>query len=327
MSKTQLKHHIKKTDKKLALAFLDGVMSLQRDINWLDLERAIQDHNGNYVLGVYTPDFVLAAMAAFFEVLNRAYIDAGNIQSELGQLELRRGGITRAFGFDPFQTSVHQRFLDFKDNFIIRFIQSLRETALFTMNQSTMFGNGMQQDAASIANDIKSTIGLTPAQARACDNYRNMLRNRDRQALQRDLRDERFDELIRHHFKVQQGFSEQQIERMVSTYQDRYRESRATQLALMISPLLIDAAGMAFWQDVVNARILPPGLSPLQFWNDMGDERVRMLHQPISEINAQGIPIGGLFETPGGPLKYPRDPDGSPQNTVNCRCYLTWGIG
>lgn len=58
-----------------------------------------------------------------------------------------------------------------------------------------------------------------------------------------------------------------------------------------------------------------------QEWNTMEDDRVRDSHD---ETEGQVRPFGEPFETgDGNLLMFPGDPDGPPEDTENCRCFLT----
>lgn len=52
-----------------------------------------------------------------------------------------------------------------------------------------------------------------------------------------------------------------------------------------------------------------------------GDGRTRDEHAAIDEMNGW-IPYSQPFQTPLGPLMFPRDPEGTAANTINCRCRM-----
>ncbi len=66
-------------------------------------------------------------------------------------------------------------------------------------------------------------------------------------------------------------------------------------------------------------------------WLATGDHRTRSGHL---DAHGQTVPVDGFFEVAaekGGKkerLRFPRDPRGSPENTINCRCRaITWRVG
>lgn len=54
-------------------------------------------------------------------------------------------------------------------------------------------------------------------------------------------------------------------------------------------------------------------------WIAVQDERTRITHAFAS---GQIVPVEGKFQVGGDLLKYPADPMGSPQETINCRCVV-----
>ena len=51
------------------------------------------------------------------------------------------------------------------------------------------------------------------------------------------------------------------------------------------------------------------------------DERVRDDH---ADADGQVVAMGAHFEVGGESLLYPGDPDGSPENVINCRCTVAF---
>ena len=52
-------------------------------------------------------------------------------------------------------------------------------------------------------------------------------------------------------------------------------------------------------------------------WLTSGNPNVREAH---AEANGQVVAADEAFEVGGEPLRYPGDPDGSPENIINCHC-------
>lgn len=57
----------------------------------------------------------------------------------------------------------------------------------------------------------------------------------------------------------------------------------------------------------------------MRAWVTQQDEKVRDSH---AEADGQQQPVDTPFDVGGEALWYPGDPDGSPENVINCRCYL-----
>jgi hypothetical protein len=317
---------IRRLERKLALAFLYSLQVMRRDIPWNEVEEAIRNHDTNYLLSFFNVDPVAGGMISFIDAMNQAYVQCGQLQALCGQNLLQQYGISNPIGFDPMDPTIHGEFLDFKKNLITKLAVGFRSTALAIINQAVFRGGGMQISSIFITNWIQSCLGLTPAQALACDNFRNMLENRNPKVLDRDLRDKRYDNTVYNAFNSNTSLTDEQVDSMTSAYQDKYGKSRAMMLGMLISSFVMDAAGKAYFDAVKKAGQVPNSAVLIQYWNNMGDDKVRELHINIPDLNEKGQPQGTPFKTDGGPLMYPRDPSGTPENTYNCRCYLTYGF-
>lgn len=58
-------------------------------------------------------------------------------------------------------------------------------------------------------------------------------------------------------------------------------------------------------------------------WISGSDERTREAH---SSVNGQTRAMGESFDVGGESLDYPGDPNGSPENIINCRCVLGYSV-
>ena len=56
-------------------------------------------------------------------------------------------------------------------------------------------------------------------------------------------------------------------------------------------------------------------------WVSVQDERTRITH---AFADGQQVDINGKFEVGGSLLKYPGDPAGGPEETINCRCVVVY---
>ncbi len=81
------------------------------------------------------------------------------------------------------------------------------------------------------ARNFRRSIGLTQRQQRAVANFERLLRNNDPAALNRALRDRRFDRTVRRAIETGEGLNQQQINRMVERYRERALKLRAETIA------------------------------------------------------------------------------------------------
>ena len=179
------------------------------------------------------------------------------------------------------------------------------------------------QNPVRTARVFRDTVGLTPRQERAVRNYERALRERNPVVLRRALRDRRFDPTLRRAIENDIPLSEQQIQRFTQRYRERYIAYRARTIARTES---LRAIGIGQHYSIVQGA--QQGLFNAneirRFWVVTRDARTRPAHRNIPALNPQGVGIDEAFVTPLGPLLYPRDPNGSAANTIQCRCGVVY---
>ncbi len=175
---------------------------------------------------------------------------------------------------------------------------------------------GRNQSQRQTAEAIVNSVGLTKRQQNAIDNYRRLLEEGSKEALQRDLRDHRFDPTVRR--AKDDPLSQAQIDRMVDRYSQRQLRARQKTIARSEAQQSVNAANEEAYQQAIESGALAPEQIKRK-WNSQGDDRVRDSHQHLNGM------VRGMDETfPGrdGDLRFPGDPLAPASETVNCRCVL-----
>lgn len=165
-----------------------------------------------------------------------------------------------------------------------------------------------------VARQIRPYIGLTVNQANAVDNYRGMLETLDPQALTRKLRDSRFDNTIRNAISGNNPLVDDQIDYIVGRYAARALQHRAKTIGRTESMNALHQAQNYLWQQASDSgAVMASDL--YRYWHVAHDERTCPICKPIPELNPEGVPLNGQFNTPVGPV------DG-PGMHPNCRCVV-----
>lgn len=170
-----------------------------------------------------------------------------------------------------------------------------------------------------IARNVRGLIGLTTRQSQAVLNYRRALENREANALTRALRDKRFDATVARALQNNTPLSKEQIDKMVNRYRDRWLKYRAETIARTEAMRGVNSGGMLAWQQAIDDGKVTAA-QVVRFWVFTHDDRTRPNHRRIPGMNEKGVAWGEPYKTPDGPLMYPGDPAGTPENTINCRC-------
>jgi len=204
------------------------------------------------------------------------------------------------------------------------FIQNF--TADQTANTRQILANGLSQGQGvrQTARQLVDSIGLTPYQLSAVDNYRTLLEQGSADALTRQLRDRRFDGTVQGVIDTGNSLTSDQIDRMVDRYREQMLNYRAETIARTESLSILSLARQEAMQQVLDSAGMS-GDDVSKTWNATPGNRTRHSHQDMDGQTVQGIDTP--FETPSGEqLMYPGDPSASAAERINCRCTVTYGF-
>ena len=173
------------------------------------------------------------------------------------------------------------------------------------------------------ARTFRESIGLTPRQEQSVRNFRGFLQRGDRAAIERRLRDKRFDPTVRR-IIAGETVPESKIDEMVEVYRRRSIAHRATTIARTESIRAIQMGNYEMIRQAEEAGRIRPDLK--RFWIFTADSRTRAAHRAIPGMNKNGVGPTELFRTPLGSLRYPGDPRGTAANTIQCRCRIAYRL-
>lgn len=202
-------------------------------------------------------------------------------------------------------------------------IREMKDRQLRSVQQAVNRALNEGAGAQATARAFRDAIGLTEAQEAAVMSYRRALEQSSRDALDRALRDRRFDDRVRVAIEQNRPLTERQIDLMVSRYRARALAARAETIARTEAGRATSEAR----EEAVEQMAAATGIARqrvIRIWNATGDERTRDWHQSMDR-QRRGIDepfVDGL----GNRLRYPHDPLAPPETTINCRCPLTYEI-
>lgn len=162
----------------------------------------------------------------------------------------------------------------------------------------------------AVAAQIKTVIGLTPRQAMAVANYRRALEANSLSALQRALRDERWDDAVREAARLGERLPMRDIDGLVGRYARRMRASRAASIARTTTMQAANLGAKAGAEDAGADR---------RFWLTSMRENVCPLCMSIPILNPVGVPMNQPFASIEGPIDEPIE-----DTHTNCSCSLRY---
>lgn len=181
-----------------------------------------------------------------------------------------------------------------------------------------VIARGLQdgKNPLQVARDLRSSVGLTPAQEQIVANYEQALRRGDFASVRaRQLHDDRFNQAL------QQGriLTEDQIDRMVDRYRQNWINLRAETIARTEAlRALHEGTAELFRQAFESGELDPDEIEVI--WSSALRATTRDSHRTM---HGQKRRPGEAFVSGNGvTLRYPGDPAAPPSETVNCLCVL-----
>ena len=209
-----------------------------------------------------------------------------------------------------------------------RAVQHLRETRFRLISditieqrdaiqQTLVEGTGRGLNPRQQAVNVRRAIGLTGPQELAARNYRIALERGSADALDRELRDRRFDPRVRRAV-AGEPLTRQQIDRMVERYRDRQLRHRARVIARTEALRAVHAGAHEAYQQAIESGNFSAD-EVVRTWRTAADERVRPTHVAA---NGQRRGLDLPFLVGGARLLYPGDERGPARETIQCRCVV-----
>lgn len=227
--------------------------------------------------------------------------------------QLMRWSPHMAASFDPSYPRAAELIRRERLQFIREFGQEQKAAVRQAISRGFQQGTGVRP----IARNFRETIGLTRYQESVIANYRAALEAGSRDAVERALRDRRFDRTVMRSINEGEPLSAKQIDTMVDRYRAGWLRHRSETIARTEA---VRATGLAR-EEATKQSVEDLGLPQSRIrrtWVATGDARTRDAHaaMQVSEVGLDEPFIDG----DGNRLMFPGDPAAPPATTANCRC-------
>ncbi len=172
-----------------------------------------------------------------------------------------------------------------------------------------------------MARRIRDVVGLTTTQAQHVVNYRKELEELRPGALNRALRDRRFDRTVARAIETETPLDPAYVDRLVEAYQRRYIAFRATTIARTESL----RAANAGYRTAIEAAAASGALGNvvvIKRWMATKDSRTRDSHRDLDGREVEGVDTP-FTTTTGASIRWPHDEEAPAHETINCRCTLS----
>lgn len=222
------------------------------------------------------------------------------------------------FTFDARNPRVERFIREYREQRVRELTEEQADTVRDTVFQAALTGASPDE----IARQVRQSIGLTTSQAAQVRNYRAQLEALDPRAMQRSLRDKRFDRTVSRAITTGTPLSPEQVDKMVDAYHRRYLAYRAMTIARTEG---VGAANNGHVMAMKEWLAQNPNYTVVKTWIATKDERTRPDHKALHGQESVGIDTPFRCEN-GDMIRWPGDQDAPARQTIQCRCTLSTRI-
>ena len=283
--------------------------------------------------------FTPAALQPLLDVIEGVFRDAGNITGEGFPARIRTPTGSMVFRFDMRNPAVETLLRDQAGQLITRLTDEALENVRITMERGAIAGDNPRTTALDIVGRIDpvsqerigGVIGLTNQQETWVSNAKRYLQQLDPSYLEMDLRDKRFDSIVRAAIESGTPLPADTISKLVTAYKNSALQYRGEAISRTeVIQNTNRAEFQAHMQAVAEGGISYDAIT--KYWDDVGDKRTRHTHLELGRKygpSTDGINLDQPFVSPSGAqLLYPGDTSlGAPaEEIVFCRCRPKYSV-
>jgi len=305
----RIKRALAKHDRAVQRAFEQAIIQRREAINLQALAQAIEGRDLNRAIEI--AGITRGDLFPFDQATRAAYMDGA------GTIKEAAPAFAATIALDGNAPRAVEWARTHVGGLITEIIEDNRTAIRGIIAQQVADGVAPRQ--AAIA--VRGQIGLTTQQTGYVANARVQLETLDAGYFTRELRDRRFDGIVRRAIADNKPLARADIERITGRYAERLLKHRAEVIARTESITALRAGRdegirQAIEQGAIRAD------SVTKVWDATLDSRTRPDHVAAHGQEAQGID-GRFTLADGSQLLYPGDTSlgASASQTINCRCY------
>jgi Phage Mu protein F like protein len=324
MARIRLDKLIDTWDPILRKAFLDAIRKVTGQAQIEQITRMIEAGNVDAAMRAIGLDPI--NFRSFDQALTQAFEAGGNATASGFPLLGAPGGLRVVFQFNIRNPAAEAWIGNYSSTLITEIIDDQRNMARSFLEKGLAAGNNPRTTALDLVGRIDAAgnrsggfIGLTSSQSQWVQNYADALASDSpTDALAYTLRDKRFDGMVKRAAANDDLLTADQIDNMTTAYRNRALRYRAEAIARTESiTALHEAQQQAMEQAVESGAVAQENVSFV--WRATQDNRTRDSHVAM---DGQEVKMGEMFISGlGNELEYPGDPNGPPEDVVNCRCW------
>jgi hypothetical protein len=285
-------------------AWLESVQAV-RDMATLEqLATALMNNDVYAIQRIYSPDAVQLQLTGFKDALTNVYtVNGVKLASQVPQ-----AGI--------YFNQVNPRLVDIVNTWTNNLITNETQATIQRIGQEIGKATLQGKNPLVGARKIRDSIGLTPQQVKAVQNYERALRGMGNPKSY-TLRDKRLD--------TKKLLTEEMIEKRVERYRQKQLKYRAETIARTEALRMTNMANQHLYENAIQEGTIQED-TYRRYWVSTRDNRTRDAHRTLPSMNKEGRAINEPFRSSLGLIMYPHDPNASPKNTIGCRCVVVYDL-
>lgn len=308
---------------ELQKAFLESIYRLRDRAQIEQIAKMLE--NGDIEAAIRAVGLDPTAFRELDKQLANAFEAGGNATARLVPAALSSEGFRLVFQFNIRNPGAENWLREHSSNLVQDILDDQRQMIRDRLVDGLQRGLNPRTTALDLVGRIGQTgnrvggvIGLTSSQEQWVRNYEQELVDDLSAALNRELRDKRFDPAIRKAMDGGEPLSAGLRAKMVATYKNRALLFRAEAISRTETMASLHEAQQEAIRQAKNAGIIQQNAITF-IWRTAGDNRVRDTHEVM---DGQEVRDGESFVTGSGArLRFPGDPLGPVGEIINCRCW------
>jgi F like protein len=296
-------------------AQFDLFLSSVRDPATLaEVEEALSEKRINDALSI-----VDRYVFRFGDALVQPISAIGGEQAAILAEEEGLSGAGVAVSFNPASSAIVEATQRNRLQFIRDFGADQRAVVSQALTESARLG----ENPVDAARRFRDSIGLTAYQEQMVSRYQRLLETNNARALDRELRDRRYDRGFENAIAGDYALPQDRIDTMVSRYRARLLQLRGETIARTESGRVAEEVRNITTLQALDRAGIDRELAVKQ-WSATRDPRTRDTH---AAMDGQARWLADTFDSPSGAmLMYPHDSDAPAAETINCRCTVTYQV-
>jgi hypothetical protein len=299
-------------ERDLSRAFLDAVEAMRERLDLKALAEMLEAGNTADALALIERELANAGFRPMGSALAQAAINAG-VQAALAA-DLP-GDIQFVFG------PANPEAIEAIRLYELDKVREMNAAQLAAIRETLTNGIAAGRNPLEMARDFRGAIGLTAYQERVVANFRRQLEDRDPAALDRALRDKRFDRTVARAIRDDVALTQEQIDTMVAAYRRRWLKYRSETIGRTETIRALNLGNVQAWRAMIREGKVAAD-DVVKRWIYSHDSRTRDAHRMIPGMNPRDVPLEKPFDSILGPIRWPGDENAPAENVINCRCTL-----